>query len=101
MSFDGELATLRRQVENFKNLNASVREQLERVSKENSTLTDDNNFLRKKNYSLQQEIANHHNEYARIESELYQQGQEVEGLKKKNHNVLKNTQEIEQNLRKE
>ncbi|CAG8442364.1 4402_t:CDS:2 [Cetraspora pellucida] len=101
MSFDGELATLRRQVENFQNLNALVREQLERVNKENSTLTDDNNFLRKKNNSLQQEITTHHNEYARIESEFYQQGQEVEGLKKKNEDVLKNTQEIEQKLKEE
>ncbi|CAG8757101.1 13438_t:CDS:2, partial [Racocetra fulgida] len=76
-------------------------EQLERANKENSTLTDDNNFLRKKNSSFQQEITNHHNEYARIESELYQQGQEVERLKKENVSFLKNKREVERKLREE
>ncbi|KAF0488023.1 m protein, serotype 2.1 precursor [Gigaspora margarita] len=101
MSFDGELATLRQQVENFQNLNALVREQLERTNKENSTLADDNNFLRKKNYSLQQEIISNHNAYTRIESELYQQGQEAEELKKKKENFLKNKEEVERKLREE
>ncbi|CAG8494717.1 22109_t:CDS:2 [Dentiscutata erythropus] len=101
MSFDGELAALRQQVENFQNLNALVHEQLERTNKENSTLADDNNFLRKKNYSLQQEITSNHNAYTRIESELYQQGQEKEELKKKNEGFLKTKQEIELKLREE
>ncbi|CAG8596244.1 7987_t:CDS:2 [Cetraspora pellucida] len=101
MSPDRELATLRQQVENLQNIHASACEQLERANKENSTLTDDNNFLRKKNSSFQQEITNHHNEYARIESELYQQGQEVERLKKENVSFLKNKREVERKLREE
>ncbi|CAG8461167.1 8590_t:CDS:2, partial [Scutellospora calospora] len=101
MSSDKELASLQQKLENLQNINASVCEQLERVNKENSILTDDNNFLRKKNSSFQQEIANHHNEYARIESELYQQGQEVERLKKENIGFLKNKREVERKLREE
>ncbi|CAG8815729.1 22951_t:CDS:2, partial [Gigaspora rosea] len=53
------------------------------------------------NSSFQQEISNHHNEYARIESELYQQGQEVERLKKENVGFLKNKREVERKLREE
>ncbi|CAG8515372.1 18893_t:CDS:2 [Racocetra persica] len=101
MSPDRELASLRKEVENLQNIHASICEQLERANKENSTLTDDNNFLRKKNSSFQQEITNHHNEYARIESELYQQGQEVERLKKENVSFLKNKREVERKLREE
>ncbi|RIB21248.1 hypothetical protein C2G38_1119331 [Gigaspora rosea] len=101
MSSERELATLRQQVENLQNIHASVCEQLERANKDNSTLTNDNNFLRKKNSSFQQEISNHHNEYARIESELYQQGQEVERLKKENVGFLKNKREVERKLREE
>ncbi|CAG8723784.1 18029_t:CDS:2 [Gigaspora margarita] len=76
MSSEKELATLRQQIENLQNIHAS-------------------------NSSFQQEISNHHNEYARIECELYQQGQEVERLKKENVGFLKNKREVERKLREE
>ncbi|CAG8488978.1 10779_t:CDS:2 [Dentiscutata erythropus] len=109
-SSERELATLRQQAENLQNIHASciyknalADSGFDRDSNltKNSTLTNDNNFLRKKNSSFQQEISNHHNEYARIESELYQQGQEVERLKKENVGFLKNKREVERKLREE
>jgi hypothetical protein len=65
------------------------------------TLTDDNTFLRKKILSHQQEINNRHNECERLESELYQQGQEIDRLKKENVGFLKNKREVERKLREE
>ena len=51
--------------------------------------------------SFKQEITNNHNECARIESELYERGQEVERLKKENVGFLKNKREVERKLREE
>ncbi|CAG8467246.1 8905_t:CDS:2 [Diversispora eburnea] len=79
----------------------SLRQEMDSLREQLITLTDDNNFLRKKNSSLQQEITNDHNEYARIETELYNQGHEVERLKKENVGFLKNKREVERKLREE
>ncbi|CAG8497786.1 15770_t:CDS:2 [Acaulospora morrowiae] len=98
---DREIITIRQEVENVRSQNASLREQLDRAHKENITLADDNNFLRKKNSSLQQEITSDRNEYIRIETEFFNQGQEVERLKKENIGFLKNKREAERKLREE
>ncbi|RHZ44211.1 hypothetical protein Glove_750g12 [Diversispora epigaea] len=79
----------------------SLRQEMESLREQLISLTDDNNFLRKKNSSLQQEITTDHNEYARIETELYNQGHEVERLKKENVGFLKNKREVERKLREE
>ncbi|CAH1765724.1 10013_t:CDS:2 [Entrophospora sp. SA101] len=100
MTSDREI-TLRQELDNCQNLSESLREQLERAHKENSTLTDDNNFIRRKLVSLQQEITNNNNEYARLETELYQTSQELERLKKENIGFLKFKREIERKLREE
>ena len=44
---------------------------------------------------------NNHNECVRLESELYQQGQDIERLKKENVGFLKNKREAERKLREE
>ncbi|CAG8573253.1 19970_t:CDS:2 [Rhizophagus irregularis] len=101
MSKDRDLTSLRQELDNVQNLNASLHEQLEHTHKENLSLTDDNTFLRKKILSHQHEINNSHNECVRLESELYQQVQEIERLRKENVGFLKNKREVERKLREE
>ncbi|GBC07048.1 hypothetical protein RclHR1_07200006 [Rhizophagus clarus] len=101
MSKDRDLTSLQQELDNARNLNASLHEQLDHTHKENLSLTDDNAFLRKKILSLHQEINNSYNECVRLESELYQQTQEVERLKKENVGFLKNKREVERKLREE
>ncbi|CAI2192790.1 18395_t:CDS:2, partial [Funneliformis geosporum] len=78
-----------------------LNEQLDRTHKENKILSDENSFFRKKVTSFQQQISNNHNECVRLESELYQQVQELERLKKENVGFLKNKREVERKLREE
>ncbi|CAG8488244.1 4500_t:CDS:2 [Funneliformis caledonium] len=92
---------LQQELNNYQNLNCSLNEQLDRTHKENKLLSDENSFLRKKVTSFQQQISNNHNECVRLESELYQQGQELERLKKENVGFLKNKREVERKLREE
>jgi len=88
-------------LEDYRTLNESLREQLERVHKENSLLIDDNNFVRRKITFLNQELTNSHNEYSRLENDFYQSNQETERLKKENAMFLKYKREIEKKLREE
>ena len=71
------------------------------LREELSSLTDENTYFRKKVSSLQQDLVKQHNEFSRIETQLYQQGQETEKLKKENVLFLKNKREAERKLREE
>ncbi|CAH1761548.1 6837_t:CDS:2 [Entrophospora sp. SA101] len=90
-----------KELEDYRTLTESLREQLERVHKENSLLIDDNNLVRRKITFIKQELTNSHNEYSRLENDLYQSTQETERLKKENAMFLKYKREIEKKLREE
>ena len=64
-------------------------------------MANENTYVRKKIAALQQQLDEQHKAYTRLESELYQQNQEVERLKKENAGYMKNKRETEKKMREE
>jgi len=94
-------ASLQKDLETAKQECNTLREELNTAHNENTTLANENTYVRKKIAALQQQLDEQHKAYTRLESELYQQNQEVERLKKENAAYLKNKRETEKKMREE
>ncbi|CAG8474265.1 3550_t:CDS:2 [Paraglomus occultum] len=94
-------ASLQKDLETAQQECNTLREELNTAHNENTTLANENTYVRKKIAALQQQLDEQHKDYTRLESELYQQNQEVERLKKENAAYLKNKRETEKKMREE
>ncbi|RCH78623.1 hypothetical protein CU097_000869, partial [Rhizopus azygosporus] len=92
------IETLQEQIKQNQELNNELRMDIDQHTKRQSALSNDNDYLRQKITAMQLDNSNFSNIQARLETQIYNQDQEISNLKKEIQQLSKAKRDMEKKM---